>query len=228
MRKPGSGRKASRMFFNPVGNESRWGGILRRVSKEKTMIKILEHPDIMMDAFLVNGGDYLSFGSFWGRDTAVQHFLARLSVSASEGGLSEFTLDNRRDRPIRIANSDALTKMTGRVNQTVFGDLVHVWLMEKQLTKPDLVNRKASLIYRQDEEAEQVQNKLWDLIKVVSHLPLLDAWQEPVISLLHSRAKILLDGGRGVGVSAYFIDLSDAELLEEELETMIKSGQLAI
>ncbi len=190
------------------------------------MFKLLEHPDIYSDAWLLDKGEYLQFISLWGRDTSIQHFLARLSISVEEGGLSAFTVHNDGDNTVRVANVNALTKMTGRVNQTVYGDLVHVWLYDKQIDHPDLVNRKGMLLYRQGEQTEEaLDSKLWHLVKSVSHLPLLDDWRQAVLKMLED---VIEENHHGYGISAYQIDLSDTQQFELGVQQMLQSSLIGV
>jgi len=59
---------------------------------ESHLMQVDEAPELFADAILVDAADNLLFLSLWGRDTALQEFLARLSLPSHEGGLDSFFL----------------------------------------------------------------------------------------------------------------------------------------
>ena len=156
--------------------------------RRNTMKEINEINDVFCDALAEDDG-YLVFASCWGRDTAIQELLARLSLPSSEGGIKQLTVDNNQvsektlRQVIKIGNPDRLDKMTGRMPKSnLFGDLVHLWLFDKKVRIPDYVNRQAYLLFQPDQQSQV--NQTWSLIKQVSHLPLLDDWQEAILNLM--------------------------------------------
>ena len=44
---------------------------------------------IYCDAWVADGDEMLVFASFWGRDTAIQEMLARLTLSTAEDGINQ-------------------------------------------------------------------------------------------------------------------------------------------
>ncbi len=124
------------------------------------MLAVNEINDVYCDALVCDEG-YLVFASCWGRDTAIQELLARLTLTANEGGISQLSFDGHvasengdtsdsklrfENYPAKIGNPDRLDKMTGRMPKSnLFGDLVHVWLFDK---KPgNLIMSIEKLIY---------------------------------------------------------------------------------
>ena len=55
-----------------------------------TLYRIDECPDVMADACVGDDQGNLIFLSIWARDTAVQQFLARLTLGRDEQGLDQF------------------------------------------------------------------------------------------------------------------------------------------
>ena len=55
-----------------------------------TLYRIDECPDVMADACVGDDQGNLIFLSIWARDTAVQQFLARLTLGRDEQGLEQF------------------------------------------------------------------------------------------------------------------------------------------
>jgi hypothetical protein len=59
-------------------------------SSPKTLYRIDECPDLMADGVVGDENGNLVFISLWARDTAVQEFLARLTLGRDEQGLDQF------------------------------------------------------------------------------------------------------------------------------------------
>jgi hypothetical protein len=153
--------------------------------------------DVYCDALVCDDG-YLVFASLWGRDTAIQELLARLSLSLSEGGLTQLQFDDEHDsrysRLARIGNPDRLDKMSGRMPKAnLFGDIVHLWLFDKRVKLPDYANRQAYLLMLSGQK--NVLEMTWNLIKDVCHLPLLEHWQDAVLKLMRDERWLKVEEG---------------------------------
>jgi hypothetical protein len=195
------------------------------------MLAINEVNDVYCDALVCDQG-YLDFASCWGRDTAIQELLARLTLTTSEGGISQLSFDGYlssglvrvENHPVKIGNPDRLDKMTGRMPKSnLFGDLVHVWLFDKTVRTPDYVNRQAYLLLLPGQDDQDSQT--WSLIKQVCHLPLLDHWQEVVFSLMREQRWLKL-------IEGYEMNLLCINIPEEEFNVAIShkvsAGQLTV
>jgi len=194
------------------------------------MLAINEVNDVYCDA-LVCDEDYLVFASCWGRDTAIQELLARLTLTTSEGGISQLSFDGYlssmtrvENHPVKIGNPDRLDKMTGRMPKSnLFGDLVHVWLFDKTTRTPDYVNRQGYLLVLPGQD-DQV-NQTWNLIKQVCHLPLLEHWQETIFSLMREQHWLKL-------IEGYEMNLLSINIPEDEFNSAISqkvtAGQLSV
>ncbi|PKM38195.1 MAG: hypothetical protein CVV06_01910 [Gammaproteobacteria bacterium HGW-Gammaproteobacteria-10] len=187
------------------------------------MLVIDELHDVFCDA-LVDDDGWLVFASCWGRDTAIQELLARLTLPSSEGGLSSLTfLDDAMNRTVGIGNPDRLDKMTGRMPKAnLFGDIVHLWLFDKKAVTPHFVNRRAYLLLLPDQDDCAAT---WALIKSVCPLPLLDYWQDAVANVC--RRNGWLKGIKGYRINAVSIDLPDEEF-GAQLGDMIRQGLLEL
>ena len=194
------------------------------------MLAINEVNDVYCDALVCDEG-YLVFASCWGRDTAIQELLARLTLTTSEGGISQLSFDGYlspitrvENHSVKIGNPDRLDKMTGRMPKSnLFGDLVHVWLFDKTTRTPDYVNRQAYLLLLPGQD-DQV-NQTWNLIKQVCHLPLLEHWQETVFSLMREQHWLKL-------IEGYEMNLLCINIPEDEFNSAISqkvtAGQLSV
>jgi hypothetical protein len=148
-------------------------------------------PDMMVDACLCDGNQNLIFLSAWARDTALQEFLARLTLSSSEHGLDRFELITQQDSryPILVGNIDRLEKRTTRVfRRSLFGSLVHLWLFDKRCVHPDKANSTALALL--PKHSANRTERLWELAKETCPLPLLDHWRDTVLALLQSQTML--------------------------------------
>lgn len=205
---------------------------------ESHLLQVDEAPELFADAVLVDAADNLLFLSLWGRDTALQEFLARLSLPRHEGGLDSFFLrpENTenglpRRKLVQIGDTDRLDHYTGRMPTNIFGDMAHMWLFNRLVTEPDLANRRTIVLFRPDEvsakaEREVVHGRIWQLTKAICHLPLLDHWFKPVTEAFRSRDWI--KEFEGVGIHAAMIDLNLGEEVETVITGLVRDGSLTL
>lgn len=179
------------------------------------------------------------FGSFWGRDTAVQELLARLSLPVGSGGLDALRLSGCEDpavkRRLLIDAPERLAKLTGRMPSAgLFGPLVQAWLFVPLATAPDHAGRRALRLLRSGSGAagdraasEACQSEAaWALLKEVSHLPLLDEWREAMLAAALEQGWLAFHPGHGV--DALEIDLGLDNRYELAVSGLIKAGRLRL
>jgi hypothetical protein len=153
-----------------------------------TLYRIDECPDVMADACVGDDQGNLIFLSIWARDTAVQQFLARLTLGRDEQGLDQFHVITNQGGsvPVFIGNVDRLEKrITRAYRRTLFGSLSNVWLFDRRCVKPDKANASALALLPRD-SAHRL-DRLWMLVRDTCPLPLLDHWRETVLELLQTR-----------------------------------------
>jgi hypothetical protein len=197
-------------------------------------------PDLYADAALVDAYDKLLFLSLWGRDTAIQEFLAGISLANEEGGINSFFLStgmrhtgDPMRKLVQIGEAKRLNHYSGRMPASnVFGgDMAHLWVFDRLVTDPDLANRRTIAISKSDKGSEVknrsvTQSRIWQLTKAICHLPLLDHWADIVIRQFYSREWI--KDFSGIGVNGALIDLSLGEEVEDEISTLIRDGVLTL
>ena len=175
---------------------------------------------VFVDSILTDEADNLVFGSFWGRDTAIREFQGRLSLGLSEGGMTSFNVqgDNYQNefRKVfpRIGNIESLEQMTGRVHTDILGELVHCWLYQRDIIKPDMANHRALLISMDDESLN-----LWNLVKTICPVPLLDHWENQLIPELYNSGMIKSLNGINQTGKQIVID-------EDQMALIVKNGCL--
>lgn len=192
-----------------------------------TLYRIEESQDLMADACLCDEARTLIFLSLWGRDTAVQEFLARLQLGL-RGGLDRFHLvsDERVSIPITVTNVDAFKKHTTRAfERTLFGSMIHVWLFDARCIAPDKANGTALAVLPKDGSSRT--QRLWSLVKDTCPLPLLDHWRDTVLGILQSQNMLSAFPVSLGPVEGYRLAL-DVPALTQTLGALIKSGELTV
>lgn len=155
------------------------------------LYRVDECPGLMADACLCDEDGTLVFASLWGRDTAIQEFLARLTLGSDEKGLDRFHLVTEENSAltITIGNVDRLKKHTTRtLPGTLFGSMIHLWLFDVRCTKPDKANASALVIL--PKQASNRTQRLWTLVQETCPLPLLDHWRDAVLDILQSTSSL--------------------------------------
>lgn len=197
-------------------------------SSTQPLFRIDECPDLMADGCVADENGNLVFLSIWARDTAVQEFLARLTLSRTEQGLERFHLITEQDVlvPIFVGNADHLEKRSTRAfRRTLFGSMVHLWLFDTRCVKPDKANASALALLPRDRSDHT--GRLWALVRETCPLPLLDHWRDAVLALLQSQEMLTrlpfalgrLEGHRlALDISALTTALGD----------LIRSGTLGV
>jgi len=196
-------------------------------SSSNPLYRIDECSDLMADACVCDEQGNLVFLSVWARDTAIQQFIARLTLGRDEDGLDQFHLitDQGGSLPVFIGSVDRLEKrLTRAYRRTLFGSMVNLWLFDRRCIRPDKSNACALALLPCS--VTDPTPRLWQLVKDTCPLPLLDHWQAPVLALLrehemlHSLPRALgpLQGFRlALGVSV----LTDAlgQLIRDDVLT---------
>jgi hypothetical protein len=145
----------------------------------------------MADGCVGDDSGNLVFLSVWARDTAIQQFLARLTLGRDEQGLDQFHIVNAEGGsiPIFVGNVDNLEKRSTRAyRRTLFGSLTNLWLFDQRCVKPDKANASALALLPRD--TGHRLERLWTLVQDTCPLPLLDHWRDLVLEMLQARAML--------------------------------------
>lgn len=157
-------------------------------TSSRPLHRIDECPDLMADGYVGDEDGRLVFLSVWARDTAVQEFLARLTLGHDEEGLAQFHLVTGEGGsiPVLVGNVDNLEKrLTRAYRRTLFGSLTNLWLFDRRCVRPDKANARALALLPRG-SAHRL-DRLWTLVQDTCPLPLLDHWRDTVLDLLQSR-----------------------------------------
>ncbi|QTB44317.1 hypothetical protein J3J51_00225 [Burkholderia pseudomallei] len=192
----------------------------------RTLYPIDECPDLMADACVGDDHGELVFLSVWARDTAIQAFLARLTLGSNEQGLDQFHLvtDLGASLPVIIGNVERLDKRSTRAfRRTLFGSLVNLWLFDKRCVKPDKANATALALLPRT--AASHTERLWSLVRDTCPLPLLDHWHDTVLDLL-TRGDMLTRLPLALGPLDGYRLAIDVPALTAALGERIRDGRL--
>ncbi len=194
---------------------------------KSSLYPIVECPELMADACLCDEQRNLVFLSTWGRDTAAQEFLARLTLAPEHGGLDQFHLavDETVKVPVFVSNADRLAKRSTRAfRRTLFGSLVHVWVFDKRCVSPDKTNASALAIL--PKRAPNLTDRLWVLVRDTCPLPLLDHWRDSVMDLLRTEGMLTPLSFSFGPVEGYRLTI-DVPAVTATLGGLIRAGALA-
>jgi hypothetical protein len=190
----------------------------------RALWQIDECPDLMVDGHVADRDKDLVFLSVWGRDTAIQQFLARLTLGEREDGLDHFHLvQGAQTFPVFVHHEFLEKRLTRCYRQTLFGALVHCWLFDRRCIKPDKANATALALLPRD-SAHRVE-RLWTLVKDTCPLPLLDHWRDVVLELLTARAMLAALPAALGPLEGHWLKI-DAPQLTDALGQLIRAGIL--
>lgn len=200
---------------------------MHTASTSKPLYTIAECPDLVADGCLCDDRNQLVFVSLWGRDTAVQQFLARLTLAPAEEGLDQFSvLTEDFTLPVFVHAADSLEKRTTRaLRGTLFGTLLNLWLFEPRCVKPDKAAGSAIVVL--PKPAPNRIERLWTVVKEACPVPLLDHWRDTVLGIL-TRSGMLVALSRALGpLEGHQLTL-DVSALTSEIGELIRAGYLGI
>ena len=187
------------------------------------LFHVEECPDLYVDACICDEQRNLIFLSAWGRDTAMQEFLARLSLGPAENGLEQFHIIMNEQRIPVFPDAEVLEKRTTRqLRGTLFGSLLHLWLFDQRCAQPDRANLYA---YALIDPTQQPFHRLWPLVVDTCPLPFLPHWRDPVMSVLTEKNMLQRLPGAVGQVAAWRLSLQ-LDVLEEALGELIREGTL--
>jgi hypothetical protein len=191
------------------------------------LMTLNEIADLYVDAVVVDDRNQLLFLSAWGYDTVLQEFLARLSVPSQENGLDRFTLQGDNcTRYVEIGEHHRLRKHTGRntQNESIFNNIAHLMLYDVRAKSIDRANRQCLLFKKQVESEGEFFWRLWQGVREVCHVPLLEEWHFLVTQF---RQNNWIQFFPGIGIDAYRINLSSDEV-EQYISQLVKNGELSL
>jgi hypothetical protein len=194
------------------------------------MFSVQEVQDIFCDAMVVDGNSRLMFASVYGRDTGVQQLFAAFGLSVQSGGLDRLTIQHGVSEVVGLAvDPNRFEKFTGRLpRENLFGNLSHSWIFDPALINVDKVNRSAWVLCQgQDTDPTLITARIWDRIKQLSQVALLDAWSSVLLSRWHESGIGETGQLRSIGaIQAFHVSLPEDYL--EQVSSLLKEGVLVV
>jgi len=190
--------------------------------KNNMLKSIDEVGGISVDAYVTDAMKNLIFISIQGLDTSLTEFLAGITLQDAADGLESFRIIQGNEvNQVHIRNHRTLDKETRRFSDNNM--LVHMQIYDRIVKYPDRSNCKAVMLYRFDEPQENINDRLWSLVKLICHLPLLDYWRDIILTFFTERGWITELPAAGMGGKS--IDLSSPEV-NASISAMLKVDTL--
>lgn len=163
------------------------------VAETEAFMEIREVHGIYVDAVLTDEADNLIFISLWGRDTSIRELQARITLGDTDSGLTGLNIYRSGTgvkKYVDLFNAASLEQITGRISDSIFGDLVHCFLYQKAVVYPDLANHRSILIHQDGvSEADHIST-MWNIIKAICPVPLLDHWCDVLLPIMKESGMI--------------------------------------
>ena len=158
-------------------------------SSPKTLYRIDECPDLMADGVVGDENGNLVFISLWARDTAVQEFLARLTLGRDEQGLDQFHIITEQGAsiPVFVGNVENLEKRSARALPAHAVRLADQHLAVRSALRQTRQGQRQR--WRSCPRSDRL-DRLWTLVRDTCPLPLLDPWRDSVLELLQAKSML--------------------------------------
>lgn len=192
----------------------------------REMLRIKQQAGVFCDSFVANDTGIL-FASFWGRNTSLQQFLARMELPVHEDGINQITFKISADiaKTFLLQDVKNMQKLSGRVANTIYGkDLSHIFIYDRSTIEINRSICKATILYFNNSKIANLA--IWHLIKELSPIPLLDTWMLQIINICQQHGYINNVEGFG-GVSGLVVQLDEVDF-ELSIAKMIKAQILSV
>ncbi|WP_392560307.1 hypothetical protein [Orbus mooreae] len=143
-------------------------------------------PDLMCDGCVVDSDDNLIFLSVWGRDTAMQELLGKITIgSSSNMGLAEIRLLNHLNllTHAKLTKDREYDKRTQKFQHPLFGTLNHAWIFDSRTKTPCRTSQSTILMFDSETSQGVIDDCLFESIKHLTSIPLLDHWKKSVVTI---------------------------------------------
>ncbi|MCL2591650.1 MAG: hypothetical protein FWD67_12485 [Betaproteobacteria bacterium] len=191
------------------------------------LFQIDEFSDLQADACVLDENLNLVFVSLWGRDTAIQQLLAKLTIGNKEGGMRQFHIVvGQHSIPVEVPNVERLSKQSARsFRRTLFGSMTNLWLYHKLAVEPDKASGRAFALL--PTETANVDDRLWSLVQNCCGLPLMAHWKDVVLATLQTDGMLTKLPSAFGHVQGYKLAV-DLPKLEARMTALIREGTLGI
>jgi hypothetical protein len=202
------------------------------------LYRVREMSDVFVDACVRDASGNLLFLSCYGRDTALTQLFAAFSLSPTDGGFAQITLeaDDGRVHRVSVASADRFKKLAGRLpKENLFGNIAQTWIYDPIVLTPDRSNRIGWVLLDLDSVANksaviqaEIDRRIWAMYQILSPVPLLPAWERPIRDATREavhdmQASSFPSLGR---VAALLVRLPDR--FGEQVSQLVKAGVIGI
>lgn len=194
------------------------------------LYKIDAFGNVFADAYVGTESNELLFISLIGSQTEIRRLQAAITISTAEaGGISTIRGGNERHTfALRIPNTSHLGQHSGVINKTLFGDLVHLWIYNKELLfNPDYSNSTGYFLVELG-KPESIELQVWNLFKTLAEIPLLDAWQDTVLKYGKRFYSFLGDHDQDIDVPCFGVKMDLSAGFTDFIQDLLKSNELAV
>ncbi len=163
------------------------------VAETEAFMQIQEVHGVFVDAVLTDEADNLIFISLWGRDTSIRELQARITLGDTDSGLTGLNIYRSGTgvkQYVDLFNAASLEQVAGRINDSILGGLVHCFLYQKAVVYPDLANHRSILIHQESINETDHISTLWNTIKAICPIPLLDHWCDVLLPIMKESGMI--------------------------------------
>lgn len=180
---------------------------------QATVCEVEEVPQLFCNSAVTDSFNQLRFASFIGRSATIQHVLANITV----GEISSLTVHEQR-----MGVNKYFEKRVSKIKDTRFGELEHVYFLHDEI-----VNTTATKTAIMSTEAID-ESRIWNVLKHVSELPLLDTWQETLLRLMRD-AEMINPFKTVIGpVQGVQLNMADKTEYADLVSRHVKSKQLPV
>ncbi len=157
--------------------------------------------DIFVNAVVCDEAGNILFISCYGRDTAIQQFLAAFHLPVTQGGVDRLVLqpqtETAKSRTVcYIGDADRLDKHTSKLpRRSLFGELTHAFIFDPIISEIDQANGIAWVLSKPGDDEKSHQMQIWQSLQALSPVPLLNHWQEPLLNAIKHMIKDMTNHG---------------------------------
>jgi len=187
-------------------------------------------PDLLCDCLVIDSDNNLVFLSVWGRDTAMQELLAKLTIgSSSNVGLTDIRLVNRLNLRFhaKLPKDSEYDKKTQKFQHPRFGTLNHAWIFDKRIKQPCRENQSAMLMFEENTSPDMINRSILQTIKQLTSIPLLDHWQASVIEIAKDNDMIKTNKVLGRPMRSFTINLNE-NIMVDKVSELIQNKTLTL
>lgn len=185
-------------------------------------LTLYDIPDLKCDSCITNNNSELIFLSVWGRNTAMQELVAKLTIGeTTKHGLANIKLNHYK---VFLAQETDYCKRTLKVTTSSLGQLIHTFIFDKRIIEPNRDSNSMISIYKVNDIST---NRYFEAIKTLSSVPILEHWADEIVSIARQNQMINEHKSIVGDIVATTISINDKKLTNI-MSQKIRDGILTI